>query len=662
MTQSQTELEQSKEEWQGFHEKIDRRVLSRRKVIKGSTALGLMASGGLGAFLSSCSFGDDDDDSSDGGSSSGGDGLTAETGRAPELGEITGDWDSTGTAPYRYGRPDSEAGIDPAWQKYPWTYKYGPWRYNWDTRVARGGHFIVPWGAPSNYDMMISGIASQVTNNKMYNAGLREGLNPLTASIEPDLALSAEHNADFTQWIFKVPGNAKFHDKPPLDGRLMTASDVVFSFERHIDTSLNKAALRSVTKVSAPDDTTVVFDLDSSSLNFPAILASPHQPVFAEEAFEDQDFFVQNPIGTGPYILEFSEFQNRADWVRNPEYWQSMPINQGKYGAGALPLTDKYTRQAFSNTVTAKEAFFAGQVDQFHPSCTLDLVLAREELERIPDALVITNGSWSCCPMGILFQYKNPLFQDKRVRQALSMSIDREQVFTTGLDSSGALGASPIPIDFQDKELPTPLSDFGENVQFNPKRAKELLIEAGYTEPLKLEVYQTATVTAVQAALDTVVFNWQENGIVDATKVVRDGQVFAEDTTNKSFPDLLFTGFGSLAFGYSLDASVAPPFLTDSPRNYGSLADPELDSLIEQWSGATDPAAAADLATQMSHRFVDEVDHIWFAWVGGIEIDQPWMHGATMSAHNCYHGIGWGNVKYGWLDETAPDGRGGTLV
>ena len=51
MTQSQAELDQGREEWQGFYDKVERRQLSRRKVLRGSTVLGLMATGGLGAFL-----------------------------------------------------------------------------------------------------------------------------------------------------------------------------------------------------------------------------------------------------------------------------------------------------------------------------------------------------------------------------------------------------------------------------------------------------------------------------------------------------------------------------------------------------------------------------------------------------------------------------------
>lgn len=650
MTPNVKELAESEQEWKGFYADIARKQLSRRKVLKAST---IIAAGGLGAALIGCG---DDDDGGDGGDGGGG-GDGADGG-----GGVTGDWDTTGTAPFEGGLPDSQITVNEGWKRFPWTYKYGPWRYNWDVPVTRGGHIITSFGPSSNFDIMVSGIASQPVYNKMFNAGLREGLDLLTASIEPDLAISSEHNADFTQWTFKIPNNALFHDKPPVDGRKLVADDVVFSFERHRDTHIQKAVLRNVDKITAVDDETVQFDLTSPNLSFEGTLASPNMVVFSPEAFEDQDFMKLNPVGTGPFFLDFHEYQNRADFLRHEQYWQGPPFNQDKYGTSPLPFADKYTRQAFANNVTAKEAFFNGEVDYMDPGCGLDSTLVREQLERTPDARVIANGYWSCCPLGIYFNYKNPLFADIRVRQALSMSINREQVWSGGMDSTGVIAGGPIPFDFQGLEVPPPLSDYGENVQFNPERAKELLVEAGLTPPLKLKVYQRPNRPAAwQGALDTAVFNWREAGVVDAEVVVRDNLVFTEDQNNGAWPDLLFTITG-LGLGYTIDSLVSPSLLTGSTGNYGSLSDPELDDLMERQATATDPGASVSLAKDINDRIIDNVDHIWLGQIGGFDVSQPWLHGHTISTHNCVDGIGLGNMKYVWIGEDAPDGRGGTNI
>jgi ABC-type transport system substrate-binding protein len=407
---------------------------------------------------------------------------------------------------------------------------------------------------------------------------------------------------------------------------------------------------------------TVRFDLKRPKLDFEATLASPQVPIFAPEAFENQDQFKAQPVGTGPFQVDFHEYQNRTDYVRHPRYWQTPPYRQDKYG-DVLPYLDKYTRQYYANPVTAQEAFLNGRIDSYQPGCGLDTTLVKQQLEAVPDALVMTNGYWANSPMGIRFQYQNPLFQDLRVRQALSMSIDRELVWSGGMDRTGLIDASPIPLVYQGLDAPVDLKEYGAAAEYNPVRAKELLIEAGLTPPLRLQIYQTRPQpVAWQGALDTVVFNWKQAGVVDAQLVVRDGQVFQQDMVNRSFPELAFVGGGGLIFGYTLSSSVTPAFHTGSPANYGELSDPTLDDLLERYGVATDPAAAADLARQASKRIVENVDHLWFGEIQGIEVAQPWLHGMVVCEHSCVHFIGGANIKYVWVGADAPDGRGGTPI
>ena len=56
---------------------------------------------------------------------------------------------------------------------------------------------------------------------------------------------------------------------------------------------------------------------------------------------------------------------------------------------------------------------------------------------------------------------------------------------------------------------------------------------------------------------------------------------------------------------------------------------------------------------------MENVDDIWIAGIGGIEIDHSWLHGTLMSTFSQPNGIGQTNYEYIWTDQTAPDGRGG---
>ena len=650
------ELREGKQEFDRFYQRLWRKQLSRRRVIRiGALASMLGINGAVQALIAACGGGEEAGTGATASPSSGG------AGSPTTSAAITGDWDTTDTPPYKNGLPDEVAKVPEQWKQYPWMYKFGHWRYNWDVPVTRGGSVIVAWASASDFNTMVSGIQAQPSNNKLYNAALREGVNPLTASIEPELARSEEHNADFTTWIVKIPERVKFHNLPPVNGRELTAEDVVFSLERYRDTSVFKAALRHVDKITAVDRQTIRFDLKQPQLNFPNTLATPHFVIFAPEHFENQDRFKAQAIGTGPFILKFNEYQNRTEFIRNPDYWELPPYKPEKYGKQPLPFADAFTRQYYANQVQAKEAYITGQIDNWDPSCSVDPTIWKELMERTPDSLFITGVHWSCCPLGVSFQWRNPLFQDIRVRKAISMAVNREQVWRDGMFRAGAPGAGPVPFDLMGLELPVPLSEFGPNAQYNPEQAKQLLREAGHNPPLKMQFYRTAQSTAsLQGAIDTVLFNWRESGVVDAEDIIREPLVFTQDRLNRSFPDLYWGGYFSL--GYSVDTMLGPYFLTDSPANISSLSDPVLDELFEKQSVATSPDEANRLARQINERVVENVDNIWVGWWPSADITRGWLHGMVVSTHNCFNGIGQGNYKYFWIDETAPDGRGGKPI
>src|SRR5262249_32106382 len=184
------------------------------------------------------------------------------------------------------------------WQPYPWYYKYGPWRYNFSNPVYRGGRIISPEpDPPANFDFMIGSSNAVMIYNKLFNAGLREGLDLTKATLEPELAIAQEHAPDYTSWVFKIPQNVKFQNKAPVNGRQMTADDVAYSFQRHLQDNISRAALKTITRVTAPDPSTVRFDMSQPTLNLPATLSSNQFVVFAKEAYENPDFYKKNPIG-----------------------------------------------------------------------------------------------------------------------------------------------------------------------------------------------------------------------------------------------------------------------------------------------------------------------------------------------------------------------------
>jgi ABC-type transport system substrate-binding protein len=348
--------------------------------------------------------------------------------------------------------------------------------------------------------------------------------------------------------------------------------------------------------------------------------------------------------------------------VANKEYFRpEHPYAPQKYGR--IPLLDEINITYHASRVAGKEAFLNGEIDFYQPSGTLDTALSRELLDKVRDALCFAVHFWACCPLGLYFQYKNPVFQDIRVRQAISLGIDRQKVWEGGLEKTGLPGGGPVALYYTGQaENPPPVEDYGANAMYDPERAKQLLREAGLEPPLKLSVYETVGGISADfhAALEAVVFSLRQSGVADISIVERDAVVFANDRLTGSFPDLMYNTPGTLTFGLTLDSAVGPVMRTGSPNNPGSLSDPELDALLDKYSLLVNPDDAIRTAKEIQQRIVDNVDNVWFGWVGGLMIAQNWFKGQLVSPDGFVTGAATSNGKYTWIDDTAPGGRAGT--
>ena len=118
-------------------------------------------------------------------------------------------------------------------------------------------------------------------------------------------------------------------------------------------------------------------------------------------------------------------------------------------------------------------------------------------------------------------------------------------------------------------------------------------------------------------------------------------------------------GSGTLPGGFTFDSDIIPAFQKDSPRNDGRVDDPALETILNQWTAALTPEQQHAAASKASQQITDNVDHLWYGAAQGIVVAQPWLHGAMVCNHSCFHGYGGGNYKYLWLGENAPGGRGG---
>lgn len=281
----------------------------------------------------------------------------------------------------------------------------------------------------------------------------------------PRLAVSWEVSEAGQRWAFKLREGVVFHDGKPF-----TSADVLYTFENIFDPDLDTpvaAVLDMIDpeQIEAPDEHTVVFNLSSPFVDLPLLLADYRMGIIGEGSLPNIE---ENPNGTGPFKLVKPDIYGTSVFAAHDDYWD------GKPGLATIEFVGIADAQART------QALLSGQTD-FSFSVTLE---EAELFEQDPDfeLFEVVTGNWD----GIVMDVRDPPFDDVRVRQALKLVVDREEILAVVLQGYGAIAFDhPVwPGDAYQLELDPP---------HDVEKAKELLAEAGYPDGLDLELISSPT-------------------------------------------------------------------------------------------------------------------------------------------------------------------------
>ena len=276
----------------------------------------------------------------------------------------------------------------------------------------------------------------------------------------PRLAVSWEVDEAAQRWAFKLREGVVFHDGKPF-----TSADVVYTFENIFDPDLDTPVASVLDmidpeQIETPDEHTVVFNLKSPFVDLPLLLADYRMGIIGEGSLPNID---ENPNGTGPFKLVKRDIYGTSVFAAHDDYWD------GKPGLAAIEFIGIADAQAQT------QALLSGQTD-----VGFTVTLEEAELfEQDPDfeLLEVVTGNWD----GIVMDVRDPPFDDVRVREALKLVADRQEIIDVVLEGYGTVGADhPVwPGDGYHLELDPP---------HDVEKAKELLAEAGYPDGLDLEL------------------------------------------------------------------------------------------------------------------------------------------------------------------------------
>ena len=336
----------------------------------------------------------------------------------------------------------------------------------------------------------------------MFNSGTDPNAT-FNNDIIPDLAVSHE-SADAITWTFKLRPGARFQNIAPVNGRAVEAEDVKASFQRALNTAANPGradiTMIDANQIEAPSSDTVVFKLKYAYGPFLNILGRLSNPIFPREAATGAYDPTKTVIGSGPFTLDSYSPDIGFVFKKNPTWYQQ-----------AQPYIDASKVAVIPNDAQALSQFTAGNLDILSPS-TADLNTAQHNNPNVQLIAVYDRSStW------VLFGHMNlpnSAFRDVRIRQALSISIDRDAIGKAILGNRYYIGALLQPA-FGKWTLPlSRLGDAAKNFKYDPQTAKQLLSAAGGGDQFHNLYYPTGgygpqfekTVQTMNAMLNQVGF------------------------------------------------------------------------------------------------------------------------------------------------------------
>lgn len=414
-------------------------------------------------------------------------------------------------------------------------------------------------------------------------------------------------------WVrFYLRPEARFHDGHPV-----TAEDVVFSFETLMkDGSPSfKAYYADVEKAVAEDERRVRFDFrHTDNRELPLIIGQ--LAVLPKHWWQGRDFTrgsLDIPLGSGPYQVAEVQPGRSIRYQQVKDWWgKDLPVNRGFYNFDAIQY-DYYR----DNTV-ALEALKAGQFDYWLETSAKNWATAYNVPAVHSGALIkeeIANHN-PAGMQGFVFNIRRPLFQDRRVREALGLLFDFEwtnrQLFNgaytrthsyfdnselaaRGLPDAAELKIleslrGKIPPQVFTEEFKVPVSDGSGIIRDQQRRAYQLLQEAGWHvegdrmldasgKPVSIEFL------LAQAEFERVLLPYKRNlADLGIDLVIRrvDVSQYINRLRSRDF-DMMVGGFGQSNSPGNEQREYWHSVSADNPgsRNFIGLKDPAIDSLVE---------------------------------------------------------------------------------
>jgi len=392
-------------------------------------------------------------------------------------------------------------------------------------------------------------------------------------SLEPFLATEWTYNDDQTELTLALRDDVTFTDGAAFDADAAVAN--IEHFMRAGGPQANQAS--SIASVDAPDATTLVISLTEPDPSLEFSLANALGLMASPDAV-GTEAIASTPVGSGPYTLDSAIVGSEYTFVRNDDYWDN-----------ALPY-DSVKFSIIADETARVNALRSGQINAAIYNAPTTAAELRSAGFEVQHAALNWSGFVYFDRDGAL----NPALADSRVREAITVAIDKEGL----LENTGAgLG------ELQDQIFPSTALSYlddaagSDRFAYNPDRARELLAEAGYAEGFTLNMPIGGVFPPALYA--TVEQNLADVGITMTRTEFAPGQIIPALLGGKH--EIAYFTLAMFNDWTTIRQYIAP----DAPWNPFDSTDPEVARLIAQFQFATSDEERTEIGQELNAWLID---------------------------------------------------------
>lgn len=396
-------------------------------------------------------------------------------------------------------------------------------------------------------------------------ASLCDKLVDITPELEiiPQLATGWEWSEDGLSLTMTLREGVVFHDGTPFNAEAVAAN---IDRSQNLPESRRKSELSSITGVEIVDDYTVTFTVGAPDATLIAQFADRAgmmiSPAAAEEMGTD---FGLTPVCSGPFSFVERIQQDRIVLEAFPDYWNADAINVDS--VTFLPIPDTTVRLANLR---------AGDLDMLERLAATDVASVMDDDGLLMEQAVSLGYQGITINVANGAGADNPLGQDARIRQALSLAIDRNVINQVVFEGAFAPGNQPFPptSPWYNTAYPVPERDV--------EAARALLAEAGFADGIDISI-QVANNPVQMQLMQVIQAMVSEAGI----NISLEAKEFATLLADQSAGEYTASQIG-WSGRVDPDGNIHQFMTTDGGINDSGYSNPEVDALLNEARTSTD--------------------------------------------------------------------------